>query len=48
MSILGTSVLRTEDPKFLTTGGEYIEDHRLDGFAGEHEARAMLGDIEPI
>ncbi|MBT7759050.1 MAG: tRNA-guanine transglycosylase, partial [Rhodospirillaceae bacterium] len=25
-----------------------IEDHRLDGFAGEHEARAMLGDIEPI
>lgn len=31
MSILGTSVLRTEDPKFLTTGGEYIEDHRLDG-----------------
>ncbi|MFT7647402.1 MAG: carbon-monoxide dehydrogenase large subunit [Candidatus Poriferisodalaceae bacterium] len=31
MSILGTSVLRTEDPKFLTTGGEYIDDHRVDG-----------------
>ena len=26
MSILGTRVLRTEDPKFLTTGGEYTED----------------------
>ena len=26
MSILGTRVLRTEDPKFLTTGGVYTED----------------------
>jgi carbon-monoxide dehydrogenase large subunit len=26
VSILGTRVLRTEDPKFLTTGGEYTED----------------------
>ena len=26
MSILGTRVLRTEDPKYLTTGGEYTED----------------------
>ena len=34
MSILGTRVLRTEDPKFLTTGGVYTEDvvdERLDG-----------------
>ena len=34
MSILGTRVLRTEDPKFLTTGGVYTEDvvdDRLDG-----------------
>ncbi len=33
MSILGTRVLRTEDPKFLTTGGVYTEDvvdERLD------------------
>jgi carbon-monoxide dehydrogenase large subunit len=36
VSILGTRVLRTEDPKFLTTGGEYTEDlvdERLTGAA---------------
>jgi carbon-monoxide dehydrogenase large subunit len=36
MSILGTRVLRTEDPKFLTTGGVYTEDvvdERLAGAA---------------
>ncbi len=26
MSILGTRVLRVEDPRFLTTGGVYTED----------------------
>ncbi|HTW02720.1 MAG TPA: xanthine dehydrogenase family protein molybdopterin-binding subunit [Streptosporangiaceae bacterium] len=34
MSILGTRVLRTEDPRFLTSGGVYTEDvvdDRLDG-----------------
>ncbi|HUZ24876.1 MAG TPA: xanthine dehydrogenase family protein molybdopterin-binding subunit [Streptosporangiaceae bacterium] len=34
MSILGTRVLRTEDPRFLTTGGVYTEDvvdERLSG-----------------
>jgi aerobic carbon-monoxide dehydrogenase large subunit len=34
MSILGTRVLRSEDPKFLTTGGVYTEDvvdERLNG-----------------
>ena len=34
MSILGTRVLRIEDPKFLTTGGVYtddLRDPRLDG-----------------
>jgi carbon-monoxide dehydrogenase large subunit len=34
LSILGTRVLRTEDPKFLTTGGVYTEDvvdDRLNG-----------------
>ena len=34
MSILGTRVLRTEDPKFLTTGGEYTEDLVDDRLAG--------------
>ena len=34
MSILGTRVLRTEDPRFLTTGGEYTEDLVDDRLAG--------------
>ena len=36
MSILGNRVLRTEDPKFLTVGGTYVDDLRdplLDGAA---------------
>ncbi len=34
MSILGTRVLRTEDPRFLTTGGVYTEDVVDDRLAG--------------
>jgi carbon-monoxide dehydrogenase large subunit len=34
MSILGTRVLRTEDPRFLTTGGVYSEDVTDDRLAG--------------
>jgi carbon-monoxide dehydrogenase large subunit len=34
VSILGTRVLRTEDPKFLTTGGEYTEDLQDERLAG--------------
>ena len=33
MSILGNRVLRKEDPKFLTTGGEYVDDLLLEGAA---------------
>ena len=33
MSILGNRVLRTEDPKFLTVGGSYVDDLDLDGAA---------------
>ncbi len=33
MSILGTRVLRVEDPKFLTVGGTYTADLTLDGVA---------------
>ena len=33
MSILGNRVLRTEDPKFLTVGGSYVDDIRLEGAA---------------
>jgi len=31
VSILGTRVVRTEDPRFLTTGGVYTDDVRLPG-----------------
>ncbi len=31
MSILGNRVLRREDPKFLTTGGTYVDDLPLEG-----------------
>jgi carbon-monoxide dehydrogenase large subunit len=34
MSILGTRVLRTEDPRFLTTGGVYTEDVTDEALAG--------------
>ena len=45
VSILGTRVLRTEDPKFLTTGGEYTEDlvdERLAGAAHVFFVRSPL------
>ncbi|HEY9244232.1 MAG TPA: xanthine dehydrogenase family protein molybdopterin-binding subunit, partial [Streptosporangiaceae bacterium] len=34
MSILGTRVVRTEDPKLLTAGGSYVEDLRLPELIG--------------
>ena len=33
MSVLGNRVVRREDPKFLTSGGIYVDDVRLDGAA---------------
>jgi carbon-monoxide dehydrogenase large subunit len=36
VSILGTRVLRTEDPRFLTTGGVYTEDVVDDRLAGAY------------
>ncbi len=45
MSILGTRVLRTEDPRFLTTGGVYTEDvtdERLAGACYVHFVRSPL------
>jgi carbon-monoxide dehydrogenase large subunit len=54
MSILGTRVLRTEDPRFLTTGGVYTEDltdDRLTGachvfFVRSPVAHARIGRID--
>ena len=34
MSILGTRVVRTEDPRLLTAGGTYVDDLRLPELAG--------------
>jgi carbon-monoxide dehydrogenase large subunit len=54
LSILGTRVLRTEDPKFLTTGGVYTEDlvdERLDGachvfFVRSPVAHARINSVD--
>ena len=51
MSILGTRVLRTEDPKLLTLGGRYVDDLELDGtlhavFVRSTVAHAELSSIE--
>ena len=42
MSILGTRVLRTEDPRFLTTGGVYTDDLRLPGACHVHFVRSAV------
>jgi aerobic carbon-monoxide dehydrogenase large subunit len=54
VSILGTRVLRTEDPRFLTSGGVYTEDvvdERLAGachvfFVRSHIAHARISGID--
>jgi len=42
VSILGTRVLRTEDPKFLTVGGMYTADLRIDGAAHATYVRSSM------
>jgi aerobic carbon-monoxide dehydrogenase large subunit len=42
VSILGTRVLRTEDPQFLTTGGIYTDDVRLPNACHVHFARSTV------
>ncbi|MFP4513077.1 MAG: xanthine dehydrogenase family protein molybdopterin-binding subunit [Acidimicrobiales bacterium] len=47
MSILGNRVLRTEDPKFLTTGGTYVADVELpDGAAHVVFVRSTMAHAE--
>ena len=41
-SILGTRVLRTEDPKLLTSGGDYIGDLALDNAVHLHYVRSSM------
>src|SRR3954453_7424352 len=42
MSILGNRVLRKEDPKFLTTGGTYVDDLPLPGAVYVTYVRATM------
>jgi aerobic carbon-monoxide dehydrogenase large subunit len=45
VSILGTRVIRTEDPRFLTSGGVYttdVEDERLAGACHVHFVRSAV------
>ena len=42
MSILGSRVIRTEDPRFLTTGGVYTDDMRLPGACHVHFVRSAV------
>src|ERR1700760_2253997 len=45
VSILGTRVIRTEDPRFLTSGGVYttdIEDEQLAGACHVHFVRSAV------
>jgi carbon-monoxide dehydrogenase large subunit len=42
VSILGTRVIRTEDPRFLTTGGVYTDDMRLPGACYVHFVRSTV------
>jgi len=42
MSILGTRVLRTEDPRFLTTGGVYTADLPAEGACHVHFVRSTV------
>src|SRR5689334_5342735 len=45
VSILGTRVMRVEDPKFLTTGGVYVDDlrdPRLEGAAYVTYVRSVM------
>jgi aerobic carbon-monoxide dehydrogenase large subunit len=42
VSILGTRVIRTEDPRFLTTGGIYTDDLRLPGACHVHFVRSAV------
>jgi aerobic carbon-monoxide dehydrogenase large subunit len=51
VSILGTRVLRTEDPRFLTTGGIYTDDLRLPGachvqFVRSTVAHARIASVD--
>ena len=51
MSMIGTSVIRNEDPELLTTGGRYVDDVSPPGslhatFVRSVMAHAILADVD--
>ena len=48
MSILGNRVLRKEDPKFLTTGGTYVDDLPLEGAAYVTYVRSTMAHAKVL
>ena len=42
MSILGNRVVRREDPRFLTVGGTYVDDVKIDGAVHVHYVRSTM------
>src|ERR1700677_914609 len=45
MSILGTRVIRTEDPRLLTSGGVYVDDVREPELAGAVRATFVRSTV---
>ena len=45
MSILGTRVVRTEDPRLLTAGGSYTDDLRLPELDGAVRATFVRSPV---
>src|ERR1700754_1095721 len=45
MSILGTRVIRTEDPRLLTAGGVYVDDLREPELAGAVRATFVRSTV---
>src|ERR1700750_800418 len=45
MSILGTRVIRTEDPRLLTSGGVYVDDLREPDLAGAVRATFVRSTV---
>src|SRR6202043_412586 len=45
MSILGTRVIRTEDPRLLTSGGVYVDDRREPELAGAVRATFVRSPV---
>ena len=48
VSILGTRVIRTEDPRFLTSGGVYTDDMRLPGACHVHFVRSAVAHAHRV